>query len=185
MFRRLFTAGALLMAATIPMVAQESALYVDFGGEFVAADYLGLDLEIPTANARVGYDFNRHFGIEGQVSVGIDEYSQDFGTLGTAEASIDQTAGIFLRGKIPVSNTVEVFSKLGYVSTEISIEDTVNAVTTDYDFSQEGLAFGIGVTWLLRGNTGVRVDYTRYNYDVEDVVDVNADGLSIALYHRF
>ncbi|MEM6535446.1 MAG: outer membrane beta-barrel protein [Pseudomonadota bacterium] len=115
----------------------------------------------------------------------FDEQTGDFGVLGSTQASIDQTAGIFLRGKIPVSNTIEVFSKLGYVSTEIGVTDTVGAATTDYDFSQEGIAFGVGITWLLRGNTGVRFDYTRYNYNVEDVVEVNADGLSIALYHRF
>lgn len=177
-----------LSAATVSLIvlapvaaAQESAPYIDAGVQYLTTDALGSTIDITTVNARLGYDFSRHFGVELEGATGIDTWSE-----GIAEISLDYAVAGYGRLKAPLSRSAEVYGKIGYSLSQFDAQNTLLVLD-----DEQSLVFGTGVTFLVAGNTGVRLDYSRYTSDVEDeitgddVLDLNVDSFSVSLYRRF
>lgn len=159
--------------------AQEQAFYLDVGAGAVQAEVVE-EVTYGVFQGHAGFDFSRHFGAEIEGAFGVIDEEYD----GFTE-SINYSAGVFGRMKVPLNNTTEVFSRIGYVTTEF---ETAFDDGSSISIEDSGPAFGVGLTTLFAGNTGLRFDYTRYNYsiDVLDVeLDVNANAFSVAFYQRF
>ena len=160
--------------------AQESALYGDIGYQHVQGDTLGGEVaSYGLVTGHLGYDFSRHFGVELEAATGVVDEEADL-----YEEGVDSSFGLFARLKVPVSNSTEIFARAGFSQTTFSgrYDDGFTEIT--YEVEDTGEAFGFGVNHLLAGNTGFRLEYTRYNFDIEGL-DVNADSAMLSLYHRF
>jgi len=160
--------------------AQESAFYGDAGGGIVQGEFFE-EATYGVIQVRAGYDFNRHFGVEFEGGTGVadEEYTN-------STESINFTAGAFGRLKYPISRTTEVFTRVGMINAEL--ESNARDGSSSFTVEDTGVAFGVGVTTLFAGQNGIRLDYTRTNFDLELSVaeaDVNADVLTLALYRRF
>ena len=72
--------------------------------------------------------------------------------------------------------------RLGYHNTEIDVESTFDDGLPEFedDFSEDGLAYGVGVEYTLNQRTSVRADYTIYDFDGS-----NADSVSLAIARKF
>jgi hypothetical protein len=130
------------------------------------------DGELGAVTGRLGYDFTRNFGIEGEASVGVrDEDITIAGVNGSLKHDWDAAA--YVVGKVPVSENLELFGRVGYGTT--SIKADVAGFTARED--GESINYGAGANWFFDGQNGLRADWTRRDFR-DDGGEIDAYGLS-------
>lgn len=153
--------GALL---GLPALAHaQTQVYGTIGYAAVDVDPVNLG----AIQGRLGVQFNPHFAIEGEAAIGIAD--DDF--LGV-DVELSHEVALFAVAKLPVSESLNLFARVGYSTTEIDVGGT-NA-------SGDGVAYGIGGEAFFTPNDGVRLDWTRHDADGAD-----ADVWAIAYVRRF
>lgn len=156
---KLALAAATLLVAPALMTAnaQQSSVYVSGGYTHFDGDG---GAELGGITGRVGVGITPNFAIEGEASFGV---SDDSGT------ELDNELGIFAVGKLPISPSFDVFGRVGLARIE-----------TSPGGSEDGLAYGVGGTLNLSPVDGIRLDYTRHDYDAGDV-----DAISLSYVRGF
>lgn len=143
---RLLVSAALaaICAAAIPAAASAEP-YVGLGYTHYDTD----SGEIGGVTGRVGYNFNRHVGIEGEGTFEVDD----------DDVELDRAYGAYVRGIIPIGERFEVFGRVGYNTSEFS--------TPLGDVDADGVAYGVGGQFNVTPRFGIRADYTRLEGDLE------------------
>jgi len=80
--------------------------------------------------------------------------------------------GAFLVGYAPVAPNVDLFARVGYSGSEIE--------TSLGDVDGDGVAWGVGGQYRFTDKDGVRLDWTRHDYDAG-----NADVWALAYTRKF
>jgi len=165
---------ALSAAVAASMIAPAAA------GNFVVQPraeiaYAYIDADTASFNAvgaRLGIDFVKFFGVEGEVFTGVTD-DED----GAVTFSLNYKAGVYGVGRFPIAPAVNLFARAGVVQAEAEAEFAGQTG----DDSESGVAFGVGVNGGLVGTPlGWRGDYTRTEID-----DFESDEFSLALVYRF
>lgn len=168
--RNVLLATAALTLIAAPALAQEPAHPVTGSIGYTQLDTDGGDLGAVTG--RMGYDFTRNFGIEGEASIGVSD--DDFtvaGVPGTIEHKYDAAAyGV---AKLPINENFELFGRLGYGTTRVKAEV---AGVQDSD-STDSVNYGVGANYFIDGQNGVRADWTRRDFR-GDAGEADTYGLS-------
>jgi len=128
--------------------------------------------------ARIGYNLGNYFGIEaeGVVNVGGAANTSSTNQSFTTERSdtVDSHLGLFIRGRLPVSDRVGIFARTGLGSrrttTEIRSIDLDEAdefeAGQEVSFRQTDLftAFGVGIEFEITADNknAVRAEFTQY-----------------------
>lgn len=156
---KLALAAATILVAPALMTAnaQQSSVYVSGGYTHFDGDG---GAELGGITGRVGVGLTPNFAIEGEASFGVTD---DSGT------ELDNELGIFAVGKLPISPSFDVFGRVGLARIE-----------TSPGGSEDGLAYGVGGTLNLSPVDGIRLDYTRHDYDAGDV-----DAISLSYVRGF
>lgn len=156
---KLALAAATILVAPALMTAnaQQSSVYVSGGYTHFDGDG---GAELGGITGRVGVGLTPNFAIEGEASFGV---SDDSGT------ELDNELGIFAVGKLPISPSFDVFGRVGLARIE-----------TSPGGSEDGVAYGVGGTLNLSPVDGIRLDYTRHDYDAGDV-----DAISLSYVRGF
>ena len=153
-----------LAAATMLIAPAFMSAHAQQSGVYVSGGYTHFDgdggAELGALTGRVGVNLNQNFAIEGEASFGI---SDDSGT------ELDNELGVFVVGKLPVSQSFDVFARVGLARIE-----------TSPGGSEDGLAYGVGGTLNLSPVDGIRLDWTRHDYDVGEV-----DAISLSYVRGF
>lgn len=110
------------------------------------------DADTDAVTGRISANLLPHIAGEGEVSVG-------------GNGSLDTEWGLFAKGALPISRLGEVFVRAGYADAE-------GAGNGD-----GGVAFGGGGQFMFDSRSGVRVEYTRYDFGD----DVDTFGISYVL----
>ena len=142
-----------------------------------------VDSDLFGIQGRLGWQSKSLFGaeVEGSLGVSNDNGFVDFGAgFVEAEQGIDTQIAAFAVLRSPISNRLNVLTRVGYHNTEFDAELDDGVTVIEQDFSTDGLAYGIGVEYALNPNTSVRADYTRYDFDGPE-----ADSLSLAIARKF
>ncbi len=153
----LAAASMLVAPALMTANAQQSNVYVSGGYTHFDGDG---GAELGAITGRVGVGLTPNVAIEGEASFGV---SDDGGT------ELDNELGIFVVGKLPISPSFDVFGRVGLARIE-----------TSPGGSEDGLAYGVGGTLNLSPIDGIRLDYTRHDYDAGDV-----DAISLSYVRGF
>lgn len=172
----------LLSAALVAVVFLPQASAEDFYAEgFVSgldtdgAGYLGSKLYFASVGARGGYSFNENFSLEGELQTGLND--EDIYLIsGEADVSLKSTAAIFGRFSVPVSKRLNVYSRVGYASSEFE----TGTVFGDFSRTVVGGAYGLGATFNLTDKIYIRGDATRY-----DTNTIESDSIAIGAGLRF
>ncbi|WP_203291682.1 porin family protein [Maricaulis parjimensis] len=173
MYRSLVAASLSVLALSATASSQDEPQFT-LGAGYERYDFDGVDLD--SFVLRGGYDFNQYWGVEGQLNLGLGDDSVAVGgSTGTVE--LNYGAGLF--GVVrPWSNeSANVFLRAGYTVTDAEASLAGISVSDD----DNAWAFGAGGEWFFSGNNGVRVDYTRYEFDEGS----DADVFGIAYVRRF
>ena len=167
--------NALLATAALTLIAGPALAQVPPSPVTGSIGYTHLDAgdgELGAVTGRLGYDFTRNLGIEGEASVGVrDEDITIAGVRGSLKHDWDAAA--YVVGKVPVSENLELFGRLGYGTTSIKADVAGFSARED----GESINYGAGANWFFDGRNGLRADWTRRDFR-DDGGEIDAYGLS-------
>lgn len=155
--RNILLATAALTLIAAPAMAQEPVSPLTGSIGYTQLDTGGGDLGAITG--RVGRDFTRNFGVEGEASIGVKDDDITFaGVDGKIEHDWDAAAyGV---AKLPINENLELFGRLGYGTTHVSAD--LAGVTASGD--GESVNYGVGANYFIDGRNGIRADWTRRDF---------------------
>lgn len=202
--RFLFIALGATFLSVQAVSAQESSdekFYADIGYTRLGPD-LPDSISDSTFNhagisGHVGYNFSKHWSIEGEAMVGVENDSsvrRDVGETGSTtvytKSEINHLFGVYAKGTLPMTSKLNAFARVGVASLEVdfssdfAVTDIATDETTTVSFqntdTQTGLAFGAGLSYDITDKLYLRGDFTQY-----DASDVDVDSLSIGVGFRF
>ena len=168
--RNVLLATAALTLIAAPALAQEPGPVTgSIGYTHLDAD----DGSLGAVTGRLGYDFTRNFGVEGEASFGVkDEDVTIAGVDGSLEHEYD--AAIYGVAKVPVSENFELFGRVGYGTTSIKADVAGVSATED----GESINYGAGANYFFDSQNGVRADWTRRDFQDDGADEVDTYGLS-------
>jgi len=169
--RNVLLATAALTLIAAPALAQVPANPVTGSIGYTHLDTDGGDLGAITG--RVGYDFTRNFGIEGEASIGVKDDDVSFGGV-DGKIEHDWDAAAYGVAKLPVNPNLELFGRLGYGTT--SVTSDVAGVQTSAD--GESINYGVGANYFIDGQNGIRADWTRRDFRDDGAGEADTYGLS-------
>lgn len=166
------TAAAL--AAISGVVLSGTALAGD-GNSKASFGYTAADFEDATiglAVARYNYSFTDYLAAEGEIGFGIVEDDVSDGGI-NADVSANFSYGLFGVVQYPFDDRgSNVFARLGYQQTELEFD--VDGFG-DIDVDTDGVAIGVGANYFFNDRSGVRLDYTYFDAEVDED-GIEADG---------
>lgn len=145
-------------AAAVFAASGAQAQDFTFSGGYERADFDGI--EIDTAVVRGAYFFNENFGVEGQLNIGLNDESVDFGGV-VADVEMDYGVGAFGVYRFATADNFNILARAGYVHAELDASAGGIEVSED----DGAFAFGLAGEWFLDDRNGVRFDYTYADYD--------------------
>tara|TARA_R110002072_G_scaffold90929_3_gene203202 strand:- start:1002 stop:1529 length:528 start_codon:yes stop_codon:yes gene_type:complete len=172
MLRTLLTAS--VAAAAFTGIASADAGDFRFSGGYTYVDVD--DLSFDAASLRAGYDFTDYVGIEGQLDIGLGDETVVVGAT-NVDVSLDYAFGGYVVGRVPVAENTNLFGRLGYVTAQAD----ASAAGVTFSDDDDGFAYGVGGEWLFDGRNGVRLDYTRIDFDNGG----EADTFGVSYVYRF
>lgn len=121
----------------------------------------------------VGYRFTPNVSLEGMVGFGMGDDEVKLDGVGTGlKGKLGTSFGVFVRPSVQVSDSVELFGRLGFVRSEVKFSAP--------GFSQTGsdtsLAYGFGANFHLSKSSYLQANWTSY-YD-DDGVQLQGLGLA-------
>ena len=146
-------AAATLLVSSVATVAsaQDSGIYGNLGINAIEFDAYSL-------GAKLGYNVNEYFGVEGEASFGISDDDSD-----GIETGVDTAFGGYAIARYPVAPNFEVFGRVGYHTTDV--DRSFDDGTESESFTADGIAFGGGGQYFFTQNDGIRLEYTHRDFD--------------------
>ena len=196
-------AFGLAAAANAQSVTEDTGLYVQGGWSYYnfEANNTGYSVDTNAITGRLGYQFTPMFGIEADLSVGIDEGDIDFESSEddldfddnndgdftdiinvSGDLGLDYLAAAYGRAVFPISDRFEISGRVGYAYAQVDANVLTPGGTqlTIAEDAEDGFTAGAGVTFDLTENLELRADYTWFGFDE---VDVNS--ATVALGFKF
>jgi outer membrane immunogenic protein len=153
--------AATALAGAVPALAQSDSpigLYGNLGGTL--NDSQGATTKSITG--RIGGKLNPYFGVEGELTAGIDGDNRTFapGTAAERQVGVKQSFGgaAYAVGFLPVNPKFDLLARIGYGASRYKIQPDG---LSDYRVNEHGLRYGAGAQYMVDGVNGVRFDYTR------------------------
>lgn len=151
--------AALLSVAAIPAASQAQEVYGTIGYAHTDAD----DADLGAIQGRLGYKFNPYVAVEGEAAFGVKD---------DRDVELKHQVGAYVVGSVPVTPQAQLFGRVGYSGSKF--DTAVGEVEGD------GFAYGVGGQYNFTPEDGVRVDWTRHDYDGGD-----ADVFSVGYARKF
>ena len=128
----------------------------------------------------IGYDLHDNLAIEGSLSLGVG--SADTTVNGASQRNpvstkINHGYGIFLKPKVRVNESVELFGRLGYAQGK----STSSTATASSSETKSDWAYGLGVSYALRTKTYLSATWMRL-YDKDST---KSNGLTVGVGYKF
>lgn len=187
---------ALLVASAAVVTLCAGAHAQDTQGEWhLGAGWSYFDQDVAQVHAitvRGGYDFNEYFGLEAEGSLGVTDEtysgSVNYGSnvlSGSVDIKLKHAIAAYAKVQYPLNEQFSVFARLGYGQgkAEADVSGTINGNPVNGSLSEtgDGVTYGVGFEWAFAGANGVRVDYTRHDYDN----NVEIDQWGVSFVRRF
>ncbi len=141
----------------------------------------GNGVDLSGVQARLGARFGRYLGVEGDATGGFDG---DNVTVAGDPASVrlrNEYAG-YAVGYLPLAPNADLFARVGYGQSSFKVSD--HTLGAAYNIDHDSVNYGVGGQYFFKGGpNGVRVDYTRYDYQDHDAGAENV--WSVAYVRKF
>ena len=167
-------------ACSMSVQAQDSGANDDLSGAYGELGVIAYDDDLSGIEAKLGYNFNKYFGVEAQGSLGTNRESEtfsfppDFVTVGV---KVDYSVAAFAVARLPLSKNFQIFARGGLHNTQVSAEIEDNVIP-NFNETATGFAVGGGVQYNFDKKNGIRLEYTYLD-------GVDADTSSLAYVRKF
>ena len=149
-------AGAAALIA--PALAPASAQQVDLYGNLGYTQYDGNNVNPGAVTGRIGANFGKYFAVEGEASTGV---KKDNGV------KIQNEFGAFGVAKLPITDRFDIFARAGVTTTNISAPGAGTR-------ADEAFAYGAGGQYFFTDKDGLRLDWTKNDFNHGGDVDTYA-----------
>jgi hypothetical protein len=160
----LIAAASLAAIATVvPAAAQAQDTTAPNTGAYVnlnAALVDGGQVDVKAIGGRLGYRFTPYLGIEGELATGLKSDTDTIGGI-TFNTKLKHEAAIYGVGFLPVGPNTDLLARVGYGTTKLRVKSGGLSASD----SAESWNFGVGAQHHFDGVNGVRVDYTRQEFN--------------------
>ena len=188
-------ASAVFMMGT----AQAQQARAAAGGSYAELGYTqlktnGSDVKPSALRGIVGYEFHPNVAVEGMLAFGIRSDEQTVAVpsplggfaTGTAKVKLSNAYGVYVKPKVNVADSVELFGRLGYTRAKFKGDTTVTvpgvgSFSESDSSSDGGVSYGVGANFKVSPAAYVGVDYMRYYRKS----GVNVDGITVGVGFRF
>ncbi|WP_300375707.1 porin family protein [Henriciella sp.] len=184
-------AGASAQAQSYGGGTEDTGFYLQGGYSYLDIQPDGADSGVDTnaITARTGYQFNRNFSVEADLTSGIDDGDFDFNVdedefnfddnndgdfndtiNASGDIGLNYLVGVYGRYSVPVSDRFDVFARAGYAFIDLDATATTPGGTEigRIEDSEDGAALGAGLNYDLTENWELRGDYTWYGFGSTD-----------------
>ncbi len=165
MKKSLIASAALAAIVAVPAMAQAqiattAAVPTGVYGGVNAGIANGEGIDLGVINGRLGYRFNNFFGVEGEVGTGL---KSDTDTIAGVDVNtkLKYDAGVYGVGFLPLGPNTDLLARVGYGTTKLRAK----AAGVSASDSEESWNFGVGAQHHFDGQNGVRVDFTRKEFE--------------------
>ncbi|OQX74867.1 MAG: hypothetical protein B6D59_00970 [Campylobacteraceae bacterium 4484_4] len=167
---------------------------------YVGADLMGARFETDSGTCdglavlvgKIGYNFNRYFGVEGRIGYGLNDADHDAG----GDVEVKENYGLYLKPMLPVGEKGNLFGLLGYAKAKVESTSGNNPNGLSGTTDESSPSFGIGYEHMLGERWSIVVDAVRILHSVESDFtdgtgspihedDVNLDTYGIGLNYKF
>ena len=160
------TASLAVFAAVVPAAAQaqiatDAAVPTGVYGNLNVGIADGGQADLGVIGGRLGYRFNNFLGVEGEGSWGLKGYDVPITATTDAHLKLSHEYAAYGVGFLPLSPNTDLFARVGYGTTKIK----ASAAGVSAADSGESWNFGVGAQHHFDGVNGVRVDYTRQEFN--------------------
>lgn len=155
--------AAVVSLAALPAVSQAQEVYGTVGYGAVEIDAGGDGVSLGAIQGRLGYKFTPNIGVEGELGFGVKD---------DGDIELGPQGGVYGIAFAPVTPNFDLFARAGYSGA--SIDTPVGDVDAD------GFAYGVGGQYYFTDKDGIRLDWTRHDYD-----DAEADVWGVAYTRKF
>jgi len=177
-YSKILAVAAIAVSAT----AAQAQLYGEVG--YTALNYKStvgankVEASPSALGVTIGYDVHKNVAVEAMAVVGASDDTATLNGASTpAKLKIDNSFGIFLKPKVMLGENFELFTRLGYMNTKISVSGAgILASATDSAF-----AYGLGANYYFNKTTYLTVNYMN----VYDKDNTKIDGVTVGLGMKF
>ncbi len=165
----------------LPLVAhaQSASMFQPITG-YGTIGYAGADnsgINLGAIQGRLGARFGRYFGLEGELAGGVKKDTVDVGGL-PVEVKLEHQEAAYGVGYVPLTPRFDLFGRVGYGHSQIK----ASAAGVAQSGGEDSWNFGGGGQYFFTNNDGLRVDYTRHDFNNGGG---NADVWSVAYVRKF
>jgi hypothetical protein len=134
--------------------------------------YTGIDTsgaDLGAVSLRAGADFGKYLGAEAEGAFGVNDQR---GKLSGAVSQLHLNSEYAAYGvaRWPVLANANLFARIGYGHSDVRATGANNAAVND---GLDSWNYGVGGEYFFDGQNGVRVDYTRFNFQDRGLQDAN------------
>jgi hypothetical protein len=174
-------AGAVALALSVPLAAhaQDATLFSPVT-VYGSVNYSGIssnDATLGAIQGRLGARFGNYLGLEGELAGGV---KNDHVNVGGTDVTVKlrNEEGIYGVGYVPITPRFDLFGRVGYAHSDVKASAAGVTGTGGLD----ALAYGGGGQYFFDNNNGVRLDYTRHDFNHDQGA---ADVWSIGYIRKF
>lgn len=144
-----------MTVAALALAGFATAAQAQDGNAYGAIGVAAYEFDAYGVEAKLGYNFNEYFGVEGQGAFGV---VSDKETIAGTEfkTKIDNNLAGFGVVRFPAGENFDIFARGGYHTTSASVSSGGTKVDGDFD----GFAVGAGGQYFWDGLNGIRAEYT-------------------------
>lgn len=187
----MFVAGASASAQAYGNGTEDTGFYLQGGYSYLDIEPDGAEsgVDANAITARAGYQFNKYFSVESDISSGIDDGEFDYNVdedefnlddnndgdfndliAGSGDIGLNYLIGVYGRASMPVTDRFDVFARAGYAYVDLDADVQTPGGTTlaTIEDSEDGAALGAGLNYDLTESWELRGDYTWYGFGNTD-----------------
>lgn len=133
--------------------------------------------DVGAIQGRLGAKLTPHFGVEGEVGVGVtDDKTYVAGVPVNVE--LKHQAAAYAVGYLPVTPNIDLLARAGYGTTKFKASSGGVSASE----SQDSWNYGVGAQYRLDEKNGLRADWTRSEFTNSKA---DADTLAVAFVRKF
>jgi hypothetical protein len=175
-------AGVAAIAAALPAASQAQGLFAPTPNTGVYANLNagladGGSADLGVIQGRLGYRMNNWLGVEAEGATGIKSDTDTIAGVDVNTKLRHEFAG-YVVGFAPIGANTDLIARLGYGTTRIRTKAAGFADSS----SAESWNYGVGAQHFFDGVNGVRVDYTRQDFNHDQG---HANVWTIGYTHKF
>ena len=138
--------------------------------------------DLGAINLRGSAFFGKYIGIEGEGAFGVNDQSGNISGVATKLHLNDEYAAYGV-ARWPVVPNANLFARVGYGHSDIKATASLNGFSASQTAGVDSVNYGVGGEYFFDGKNGVRVDYTRFDFQKSGAAD--ADTWSVGYVRRF